>query len=80
MAPIDLTGQTGKVRPILRDGSAVAVGQRVWFWWDSGACGVAQCVCEVVRVHRKTIDVRMPSGDVRRAYADMFRPVDWVEW
>jgi hypothetical protein len=49
------------------DRSELRPGLRVFFWWDTGAMGPTQIICEVVRVNRVTVDVRNRYGEIQRA-------------
>lgn len=55
-------------------------GERVYWWFDTGACfGARQVPATVVRVNRLTVTVRNSYGEQVRVRHAVLRRVDWDE-
>jgi hypothetical protein len=60
--------------------TGLAAGDRVYWWFDTGALGAQQVAATVVRVNRATVTVRNGFGElVRVRHAALAGRVDWEE-
>lgn len=58
--------------------AAYEPGDRVWWWFDTGAMGARQVVMPVVRVNRLTVTLRNGYGELVRVRPEVIEGV--VDW
>lgn len=62
----------------------VAVGDVLWYWFDTGAMGASMVFVKVIRVNRVTFTVENEWGDRWRSEPHKFdgkvKPGEWSPW